>query len=162
MTSPTAFAAKFEEICVMADFSFKQPQRKGAARLSADQCRAISGHLIAHGDVVRGEWFKSLSKIAWQEDWPSSATAPFALLTEDESASLWNGDADTRQRVFAPYLTPTELAALRQSAKKAGEFYRKALAREPTPAEIEAERSGDEWWERRIRGLREQEAKAAR
>jgi len=35
-------------------------------KLSADQCRAISVHLIAQGDVARGHWFEELSEIAAQ------------------------------------------------------------------------------------------------
>jgi hypothetical protein len=97
------------------------------SRLSADQCRAISGHLSAHGDVARSDWFKELAAIAAQEDWPSSATAPFELLTEQESASIWNGDPGARQRVFAPYLTQTELATMRRQDQEASEYMRKVL-----------------------------------
>jgi hypothetical protein len=97
------------------------------ARLSADQCRAISEHLFAYGDVARGNWFKELAERAAREDWPSSASAPFKLLTDQESASIWNGAAGARQRVFAPYLTQTELAALRRRDNEAREFMRKEL-----------------------------------
>jgi hypothetical protein len=96
-------------------------------KLSADQCRAILVHLIAQGDVARRHWFEELSEIAAQEDWPSSVTAPYQLLTEREFALIWNGDADARQRVLAPYLTRTQLAELRRSTKQWKEFARQAF-----------------------------------
>jgi hypothetical protein len=100
-------------------------------KLSADQCRAISEHLITHGDAARGNWFKELAEIAERDDWPSSVTAPFELLTEEESASIWNENPNTRGRVFAPYLTKTELAALRRRHKETVEYAERVFRKMP-------------------------------
>jgi len=60
-------------------------------------------------------------------------------------------------------LTADELEALRKDAKEAHELGRRAFGGGPkTPEEIESERRGDEWWEKRLREMREQEAKRAK
>jgi hypothetical protein len=96
-------------------------------RLSADQCHAIAEHLVGTVETVdRGRWFAELAKTAEREDWPSSCTAPFQLLTPEESGAIWNGPSSLRQRVFAPYLTKTERPALKRSAKDLHDFGQKA------------------------------------
>jgi hypothetical protein len=42
-------------------------------------------------------------EIAERCDWPSSAVAPFRVLTKEEASAIWNGSFELRQRVFAPY-----------------------------------------------------------
>jgi len=88
---------------------------------------AIAECLLGAGAEARAHWFQDLAKTAQREDWPSSCVAPFQLLSTDESGAIWM-QSDLRQRVFAPYLTNTELAALRQSAKDCAELGRKAFA----------------------------------
>lgn len=107
--------------------------------MSSDQNLTMALHLrgkahaLAPSDPKRmGVWerakfFLSLAMRARDEDWPSSATMPFQILTDKESESAWN-DPPTRQRVFAPYLTPTELEALRLSNKETSEYARKVFA----------------------------------
>ena len=96
-------------------------------KLSVDQCLTISEHLYARSQTVRGEFFKQLSETAALEDWPSSCESPFHLLTEDECASIWIADADIRQRVFAPFLTITELESLRHDINESAEYFRRNL-----------------------------------
>jgi hypothetical protein len=98
-------------------------------RLSADQCLAIAEYLLKTAETqARGRWFAELAKTAERGDWPSSCTAPFQLLTKEESAAIWMASPALRQRVFAPYLTKTELEALRRRATQGAEFGRKASA----------------------------------
>jgi hypothetical protein len=99
--------------------------------LSADQCRTIAEHLLASAETAaRGRWFAELAETAEREDWPSSCTAPFHLLTKEESGAIWNGQSALRQRVFAPFLTETERATLRRDARETAEYARMAFARE--------------------------------
>ena len=89
-------------------------------RLSVDQYRAIAEHLLANPETARrGRWFAGMAEIAEREDWPCSATAPFEVLTKEESSAIWNGSAALRQRVFAPFLTASQQAALRKDMKEA-------------------------------------------
>ena len=98
-------------------------------RLSADQCRAIAECLLVAADTAdRGLHFAQMAEIAEREDWPCSATAPYQLLTREESGAIWNAPYWTRQRVFAPYLTKTQQAALRHDLKNAGALARKAFS----------------------------------
>lgn len=98
-------------------------------RLSADQYRAIAEFLAASDAMVqRAKYFAELARTAELYDWPSSATAPFRVLTEEESNAIWNGPFALRQRVFAPTLTKTEREALRQHAKETIAYAQKAFA----------------------------------
>jgi hypothetical protein len=105
------------------------------AKMSFDQHAAMAVHLRRkmHGMAaedplrsavrVRAKSFLALARTARDDDWPSSATAPFYVLTQDEAASAWT-DRGTRQRVFFPRLTATEIARLRQKAKDTSAFAR--------------------------------------
>lgn len=98
-------------------------------RLSADQYRAVAEFLSAKPDAEkRGRWFAAMAETADRGDWPSSAVAPFRVFTQEEATAIWNGPRELHQRVFAPYLTATEQAALRQSAKEAMVLMRKAFS----------------------------------
>jgi len=98
-------------------------------RLGADQYRAIAEHLLASLETAQcGRWFASMAETAEREDWPSSATAPFAVLTREESSAIWNGSFALRQRVFAPFLTASEQAALRKDLKETVEWMKKRSA----------------------------------
>ena len=54
-------------------------------------------------------------------------------------------------------LTADQIEALRRSVKQWQEIAQREFGRAPTPAEIEAGRRSDEWWEKRLREMREQE-----
>jgi hypothetical protein len=108
-------------------------------KMSVDQNLAMAQHLrrsahaLAQDDqkrrtiLDRARSFLMLAKQARDEDWPSSVSAPFVILTSEESESAWS-DPPTRQRVFVPYLTATELEALQRSANETSEYARKAFA----------------------------------
>jgi hypothetical protein len=82
-------------------------------RMSADQYRAIAECLSTKPEMAkRAAWFADLARTAEQYDWPSSAVAPCQVLTSEESSAIWE-IYGFRQRVFAPFLTKTEQAALR-------------------------------------------------
>jgi hypothetical protein len=88
-------------------------------RLSADQYRAIAEGLSAKPEMAeRARWFAGMVETAERLNWPCSATAPHLVLTPQEIDALSNAPFWTRQRVFAPYLTKTELASLKQHAKE--------------------------------------------
>jgi hypothetical protein len=72
-----------------------------------------------------------MAESATLNDWPSSATAPYLVLTAEELEALADAPFWTHQRVSAPHLTVTEQAALKQSAKEAMELGRKAFSRGP-------------------------------
>lgn len=54
-------------------------------------------------------------------------------------------------------LTADELEALRRAAKAQVAYARRAFGHEPSAAEIEAEKRGDEWWDRRLAEMRAEE-----
>lgn len=107
--------------------------------MSADQHLAVALHLrrqahdLPASDPRRAETrararsFLALARRARDEDWPSSIITPLVMLTEDEIASL-RTDRHMSQRVFAPRLTPTEIARLRQRAKERSAYYRAYFA----------------------------------
>jgi hypothetical protein len=69
-----------------------------------------------------------MAESAALHDWPSSATAPYLVLTAEELEALADAPFWTHQRVSAPYLTATEQAALRQHAKEMLALARKAFS----------------------------------
>jgi hypothetical protein len=101
-----------------------------APRLSPDQCRAIADHLLGSAETAeRGRWFAEMAETAEREDWPSSCSAPFQLLSREESAAIWVASFAMRQRVFAPLLTKTERDSLSHEMKEAGALAQKAFSR---------------------------------
>jgi hypothetical protein len=63
--------------------------------------------------------------------------------------------------MFTRRLTADELEELRHKAREGSKLARKAFGgRARSRAEIEAERRGDEWWERRLKEMRAEEAKS--
>jgi hypothetical protein len=105
---------------MFAKAQLRDPSLRPKTRLSADQCRAIAEVLLAKEETaLRGRWFADLAEIAERYDWPSSGTAPYQLLSKAEWSAICNSSFSLNQRVFAPYLTATEQASLRQSLKEA-------------------------------------------
>jgi hypothetical protein len=100
-------------------------------RMSADQYRAIAECLSAKPELAkRACYLEAMAESATLNDWPSSATAPYLVLTAEELEALADAPFWTHQRVSAPYLTATEQAALRQHAKEALALARKAFSEE--------------------------------
>jgi hypothetical protein len=72
-------------------------------RMSADQYRAIAEFLLGNKEKEkRGAWFAAMAETAERCYWPSSAIAPFRVLTEEEASEIRNGPHELSQRVFAP------------------------------------------------------------
>jgi hypothetical protein len=100
-------------------------------RMSADQYRAIAECLSSAPDLAkRASYFEGMAERAELHDWPSSATAPYLVLTTEELEAVAAAPYWTHQRVSAPFLTDTEQAALRQNAKDLLEYYQKAFEKE--------------------------------
>jgi hypothetical protein len=115
-------------VLALATAQLRDPEFRPKARLSADQYRAIAEYLLANPDTAtRGRRFAGLAKIAEREDWPCSATGPFQVLTKEESSGIWNGPFALSQRVFAPYLTASQQAALRKDLKEMTEWAMKTF-----------------------------------
>jgi hypothetical protein len=97
--------------------------------MSADQYRAIAECLSAKPKLAkRACYFEAMAESAALHDGPSSATAPYLVLTAEELEALADAPFWSQQRVSAPYLTATEQVALRQHAKEMVALARKSFS----------------------------------
>jgi hypothetical protein len=115
-------------------------------KFSADQHLAIAQHLRRSAHALppddprratlrsRALSFLSRGRNARDKDWPSCPVGAACALTQDEARLFITADRETWRRIYAPYLTATERAALKREAKENSAFCLKAFAHlRPTP-----------------------------